>query len=68
MDGIFGMHSIRPLGPTPPPSRYITTPSLAFNSDLDPGNGMRPHPGLPLIALYVACVAAPAAVIILLIR
>jgi hypothetical protein len=31
--------------------------SLAFNSALDPSNGMRPHPGLPLIALYITCVA-----------
>jgi hypothetical protein len=34
-------------------------PSLAFNSDPDPVTGMRPHPGMPLKLLYVACVAAP---------
>lgn len=34
-------------------------PSLAFNSDLEPVNGMKPRPGLPLILLYVACAAAP---------
>jgi hypothetical protein len=34
-------------------------PSLAFNTELDPGNGLRPHPGLPLILLYVACGVAP---------
>jgi hypothetical protein len=38
-------------------------PSLKFNSDLDPVNGMRPRPGLPLIMLYIACVAAPLAVV-----
>ena len=43
-------------------------PSLAFNSDLHPANGLRPHPGLPLIALYTACVAAPALVVVTLIR
>lgn len=39
-------------------------PSLAFNSDLEPANGMQPHPGLPLILLYIACVAAPLVVVI----
>jgi hypothetical protein len=43
-------------------------PSLAFNSDLEPINGMRLHPGLPLIALYIACVAAPAVTVIALIE
>src|SRR5262249_146371 len=38
-------------------------PSLAFNSDLVPEFGVRPRPGLPLILLYVACVAAPLTVI-----
>jgi hypothetical protein len=35
-------------------------PTLAFNSDPLPESGIRPHPGLPLIMLYVACAAAPA--------
>ena len=43
-------------------------PSLAFNSDLDPGNGLRPHPGLPLIALYIACVAGPVVMVAAMIR
>ena len=34
-------------------------PSLAFNSDLVPESGDRPHPGLPLILLYVACATSP---------
>jgi hypothetical protein len=34
-------------------------PSLAFNSDVVSETGMRPSPGLPLILLYIACVAAP---------
>ena len=38
-------------------------PSLAFNSDPVPGTGIRPRPGLPLILLYVACVAAPLVVV-----
>ncbi|HEX5303829.1 MAG TPA: hypothetical protein VFW50_43230 [Streptosporangiaceae bacterium] len=38
-------------------------PSLAFNSDPDPVTGLRPHPGLPLISVYVASVAAPLAVV-----
>jgi hypothetical protein len=38
-------------------------PSLAFNSDPDPVPGMRPRPGEPLKLLYVACVAAPLAVV-----
>jgi hypothetical protein len=38
-------------------------PSLAFNSDPIPGTDVRPRPGLPLILLYVACVAAPVAVV-----
>jgi len=38
-------------------------PSLAFNSDPIPGTDIRPRPGLPLILLYVACVAAPSAVV-----
>jgi hypothetical protein len=38
-------------------------PSLAFNSDPDPVTGIRPRPGEPLILLYVACVAAPFAVL-----
>ena len=38
-------------------------PSLAFNSDLVPGSGVRPRPGLPLIVLYIACAAAPLVVI-----
>jgi len=38
-------------------------PSLAFNSDPDPVTGIRPRPGEPLILLYVACVAAPLAVV-----
>jgi hypothetical protein len=38
-------------------------PSLAFNSDLAPAGGIRPHPGQPLILLYIACVAAPAVVV-----
>lgn len=37
-------------------------PSLAFNSDLPHAAGTRPHPGQPLILLYIACVAAPLAV------
>ena len=43
-------------------------PSLAFNSDPDPVTGMRPRPGEPLKLLYVACVAAPLAVVGSLIR
>jgi hypothetical protein len=38
-------------------------PSLAFNSDPVPGMGIRPHPGLPLIGLYIACAAAPLVVV-----
>lgn len=38
-------------------------PSLAFNSDLVPAAGIRPHPGLPLILLYIACIAAPLVVV-----
>jgi hypothetical protein len=42
-------------------------PSLAFNSDPVPGpvpgTQIRPRPGLPLKLLYVACVAAPLAVV-----
>lgn len=38
-------------------------PSLAFNSDPIPGTDIRPRPGLPLILVYVACVAAPLAVV-----
>jgi hypothetical protein len=38
-------------------------PSLAFNSDVDPATGLRPHPGLPLILLYTACAVAPAVVL-----
>ena len=34
-------------------------PSLAFNSTIDPVTGLRPHPGLPLILLYIVCVAVP---------
>jgi hypothetical protein len=39
-------------------------PSLAFNSDPIPGTDIRPHPGLPLLFLYAACLAAPIAVLI----
>ncbi len=38
-------------------------PSLAFNSDPIPGTGIRPRPGLPLILVYIACVAAPLTVV-----
>ncbi len=38
-------------------------PSLAFNSDSIPGTGIRPRPGMPLILLYIACVAAPLVVV-----
>ena len=38
-------------------------PSLAFNSDPVPGTGITPRPGLPLILVYVACVAAPLVVV-----
>src|SRR5215469_16887860 len=38
-------------------------PSLAFNSDPIPGTEIRPRPGLPLILLYIACVAAPLTVV-----
>jgi hypothetical protein len=38
-------------------------PSLAFNSDLGRGTGLRPHPGQPLILLYIACVTAPLVVV-----
>lgn len=34
-------------------------PSLAFNSNIAPGA----HPGLALIVLYIACVAAPLVVL-----
>jgi hypothetical protein len=37
-------------------------PSLAFNSDPVPGTDVRPRPGLPLILVYIACVAAPVVV------
>lgn len=33
-------------------------PSLAFNSDPVPGTDIRPHPRLPLILAYIACVVA----------
>jgi len=39
-------------------------PSLAFNSDLVPENGDRPHPGLALILLYIACAASPLVVVV----
>jgi hypothetical protein len=39
-------------------------PSLAFNSDPIPGTDIRPHPGLPLLFLYAACLAAPITVLI----
>jgi hypothetical protein len=42
-------------------------PSLAFNSDLVSPTGLRPHPGLPLVLLYIACVAAPLVVMAALI-
>jgi hypothetical protein len=38
-------------------------PSLAFNSDPIHGTGIRPRPGMPLILLYLECVAAPAVVV-----
>ena len=38
-------------------------PSLAFNSDPVPGTDITPRPGLPLILVYVACVAAPLVVV-----
>lgn len=38
-------------------------PSLAFNSDLPHPAGTRPRPGVPLILLYIACVAAPLVVL-----
>jgi hypothetical protein len=35
-------------------------PSLAFNPGPPiPGTAIRPHPGLPVVLLYIACVAAP---------
>jgi hypothetical protein len=35
-------------------------PSLAFNPGPPiPGTDIRPHPGQPLVLLYIACVAAP---------
>jgi hypothetical protein len=37
-------------------------PSLAFNSDLPHPPGQQPHPGMPLLLLYAACVAGPLAV------
>jgi hypothetical protein len=40
-------------------------PSLAFNAPPVPDTEMRPHPGLPLLALYAACVAAPVTVLML---
>lgn len=40
-------------------------PSLAFNAQPVDGIGVRPHPGLPLLALYVACAAAPITVVML---
>jgi hypothetical protein len=40
-------------------------PTLAVNAPPVPGTGVRPHPGLPLLALYVACVAAPITVLVL---
>lgn len=43
-------------------------PSLAFNSDLVTGTGMRPHPGLPLILLYLACAVAPVLTVTALIK
>ena len=43
-------------------------PSLAFNSDPIPGTDIRPKPGLPLILVYITCVAAPLTVIAALVR
>jgi hypothetical protein len=45
-------------------------PSLAFNSDLPPmpGTDLKPRPGLPLISVYVACVAAPLTVLVAWLR
>ena len=43
-------------------------PSLAFNSDPVPGTDIRPRPGLPLILVYIACVAAPVVVVAALAR
>jgi hypothetical protein len=43
-------------------------PSLAFNSDPVPGTDIRPRPGLPLISVYIACVAAPLVVMAALAR
>jgi hypothetical protein len=40
-------------------------PSLAFNVPPADDTGIHPHPGLPLLALYVACVAAPITVLTL---
>jgi hypothetical protein len=38
-------------------------PSLAFNSDPIPGTGIQPRPGMPLILLYIAHVAAPLVIV-----
>ncbi|MDT5029963.1 MAG: hypothetical protein QOC94_134 [Actinoplanes sp.] len=40
-------------------------PSLAFNATPIHGTGIRPHPGLPLLALYAACAASPITVLLL---
>ena len=40
-------------------------PTLAFNPPPVSGTGVRPHPGVPLLALYVAAVAAPITVVLL---
>jgi hypothetical protein len=34
-------------------------PTLAFNSEISHPAGVRPHPGMPLLLLYLACGAAP---------
>ena len=43
-------------------------PSLAFNSDPVPGTEIRPHPGLPLILLYIACSVAPLVLLVGLVK
>ena len=42
-------------------------PSLRFNADLIPGTDIRPHPGLPLIFLYITFVVAPLVTVVQLI-
>jgi hypothetical protein len=39
-------------------------PTLTFNSEISHPAGVQPHPGMPLLLLYLACVAAPFLVLV----